>query len=150
MMPFQAFTEKSDKIETQLITKCYVNEPVLEWHYGLLLTEFRGLWDTGATHSGISKNVATLLNLIPVRQTTIFHANGQAVVNVYNISTVLPNNIFVPLITVAEGTFSGFDLLIGMDIITQGDFSISNKDGKTVFGFRMPSYKEIDFSNSDV
>ena len=35
--------------------------------------------------------------------------------------------------------------LIGMDIISQGDFSISNKDKKTTFSFRFPSYEEIDF-----
>ena len=32
-----------------------------------------------------------------------------------------------------------YDLLIGMDIITQSDFLITNKDGKTTFQFRTPS-----------
>ena len=145
MMPFQAFTEKSDKTESQLISKCYVREPVLEWHPDLVFTEFRGLWDTGATRSSISNKVATLLKLIPVRQTTVFHATGQSLVNVYDISIVLPNTVLVPFKTVSEGRFEGFDVLIGMDIISQGDFSVSNVDGKTTFSFRTPPYQEIDF-----
>ena len=32
-----------------------------------------------------------------------------------------------------------YDLLLGMDIITQTDFLITNKDGKTTFQFRTPS-----------
>jgi len=145
MTPFQAFTEKSDKIESQLITKCYVSDPILEWHPDLFFTEFRGLWDTGATRTSISNRVATLLKLIPIRQTTIFHATGQSIVNVYDISIVLPNDILFPFKTVSEGKFSGFDVLIGMDIISQGDFSISNVNGKTTFSFRTPPFQEIDF-----
>ena len=32
-----------------------------------------------------------------------------------------------------------------MDIINQGDFSITNKDGITCMSFRVPSMHEIDF-----
>ena len=145
MMSFQAFTEKFDKIEKQLITNCHISEPVIEWHPDLSFTEFRGLWDTGATRTSISDRVVTLLNLVPIRQTTIFHATGQSIVNVYDISIVLPNNVLIPFMVVSEGRFSGFDVLIGMDIISQGDFSVSNVDGKTTFSFRTPPYQEIDF-----
>jgi hypothetical protein len=34
------------------------------------------------------------------------------------------------------------DLLIGMDIIQLGDFSISNGAGKTLFTFAMPSFED--------
>lgn len=37
------------------------------------------------------------------------------------------------------------DILIGMDIITLGDFAITNVGGKTVFSFRTPSTKMIDY-----
>ena len=36
-------------------------------------------------------------------------------------------------------------MLIGMDVIQQGDFSISNFQGKTVMTFRRPSQKKIDY-----
>lgn len=37
------------------------------------------------------------------------------------------------------------DLIIGMDIITQGDFSITNLGGRTIFSFRIPSQHSIDY-----
>ncbi len=39
----------------------------------------------------------------------------------------------------------GADVLIGMDIITQGDVAITNLGGNTVFSFRIPSQKQVDF-----
>ena len=39
----------------------------------------------------------------------------------------------------------GPDVLLGMDIITIGDFSITNQAGNTVFSFRVPSQHTIDY-----
>ena len=44
-----------------------------------------------------------------------------------------------------ETEFSGGDVLIGMDIISQGDFAVTNHGGITKFSFRMPSVTHIDF-----
>ncbi len=41
------------------------------------------------------------------------------------------------------------DVLIGMDVIGLGDFSITNKDGKTTFSFREPSMEEIDYTERE-
>jgi hypothetical protein len=42
-----------------------------------------------------------------------------------------------------------FDVIIGMDIITCGDFAISNYGRKTVVSFRIPSQNPpIDFRDS--
>ena len=43
---------------------------------------------------------------------------------------------------------AGIGVLIGMDIITSGDFSVSNYNGKTVFTFRTPSQERIDYVNN--
>jgi hypothetical protein len=43
----------------------------------------------------------------------------------------------------------GVDMLIGMDMITEGDFIISNYAGRTVFTFRMPSAHSFDFLEDD-
>lgn len=32
-----------------------------------------------------------------------------------------------------------YDVLIGMDVITEGDFCVSTKENKTQFFFRMPA-----------
>lgn len=39
-----------------------------------------------------------------------------------------------------------YDVVIGMDVICNGDFAITNQDDKTTFSFRIPSEVEIDFS----
>lgn len=39
----------------------------------------------------------------------------------------------------------GIDVLIGMDVISKGDFAISNYNGKTQFSFRIPSQNDVDY-----
>ena len=48
-------------------------------------------------------------------------------------------------VEVTEGDIKGVDVLIGMDIITQGDFIITNQSNKTVMSFRIPSLTTIDY-----
>lgn len=49
------------------------------------------------------------------------------------------------MVPVSEAELNGFDVLIGMDIITLGDCSITNVNGKTVFSFRIPSTETVDY-----
>lgn len=109
------------------------------------IIQFSALWDTGASGTVISKAVVAKLDLKPIGKSKVFHANGDSIVNVYAINIFLPNQVAFKFIKVTEGVLSGFDLLIGMDIITTGDFSITNLGGKTTFSFRVPSIKEVDF-----
>ena len=53
------------------------------------------------------------------------------------------------MVQVSEAVLNGFDVLIGMDIITLGDFSITNVGGKTIFSFRVPSTETIDYVQQD-
>lgn len=58
----------------------------------------------------------------------------------------MPNYVEVPYLMVIRGQITGDgDVLIGMDIISNGDFAVTNKDNKTVFTFRIPSIVYIDF-----
>ena len=72
-------------------------------------------------------------------------ASGQKISNTYMVNVMLPNNVGIPFLQVTEGVLAGFDMLIGMDIISKGDFSISCSGGKTVFSFQLPSTHEIDY-----
>lgn len=107
--------------------------------------KFNGLWDTGATCSVISKDVVRRLNLSPIGKVKAYNANGSCDVNTYLVNLYLPNNVAFSFVTVTEGVLNGTDILIGMDIITKGDFSVSNFKGKTCFSFRIPSNWENDF-----
>ena len=39
--------------------------------------------------------------------------------------------------------------LIGMDVISLGDFSLSNHEGKTTLSFRVPSMGGMDYTKPD-
>ena len=66
--------------------------------------------------------------------------------NTYLATIWLPNHVPVLNIKVteADSITGGVDALIGMDIITQGDFSVTHGQGSTVFSFRMPSEAATD------
>ena len=49
------------------------------------------------------------------------------------------------MLRVTEAPLHETDVLIGMDIISKGDFCVTNFQGKTVLTFRVPSCSEFDF-----
>ena len=59
----------------------------------------------------------------------------------------LPNGVGIRGVQVCDSKIGdqGLGVLIGMDIIVNGDFSISNFNGKTVFTFRTPSKQITDY-----
>ena len=100
---------------------------------------FKGLWDTGATHTVISAKAVRLLRLIPVGKTRVLHAQGEDTVPTYYIYMKLPGQMEITGITALKGRLSDVDVLIGMDVINRGDFFIGNQNSQTTFMFRMPS-----------
>lgn len=118
------------------------------------LREYIAIWDTGATHSAITKRVVDDLGLQPTGVRETRHAGGKSSNNTYLVSIALPNKVMVPHVRVTEVQLIPDDnisddkqpqLLIGMDIIGLGDFAVTNANGKTTFSFRVPSIQEIDF-----
>lgn len=78
--------------------------------------------------------------------TKVCTASGESYQNTYLVNVLLANKVEVYQLRVTEGVISGpAEVLIGMDIIGSGDFAVTNKDGKTVFTFRIPSVERIDF-----
>jgi hypothetical protein len=58
----------------------------------------------------------------------------------------LPNGACFRGLTVLECDLVLDDVLIGMDIISQGDFAYSTADGNTIFSFCNPPAHPIDFA----
>ncbi len=107
------------------------------------------IWDTGAVGSVISKRLAEAIGIQPISTVNVTHVGGVSTgVPLYLVDVFLPNGVRVVNVRVHEAELDGFDALIGMDIITLGDFAVSNSDKKTTFSFRIPSMKEIDFYHS--
>ncbi|GAI99903.1 unnamed protein product, partial [marine sediment metagenome] len=107
----------------------------------------RALWDTGATNCIIAPDIVKKLGLKPVTFTNVMHGGGiEENKPVYKINIYLPNSVYIPFINATEGIINGqFDLIIGMDIITLGDFAISNINNQSVVTFRVPSMRETDY-----
>ena len=57
----------------------------------------------------------------------------------------LPGGIRIRDLRVTQGAVANADVLLGMDVITLGDFAVTNVDGVTTFSFRVPSLVHIDF-----
>jgi len=106
----------------------------------------KALWDTGASGSVISPGVAKVLKLQPVGVANVTHAGGTSQCSTYLVNLELPNG--VGIIGVQTSEFhgqDGFDVIVGMDIISLGDFALTHQDGKTCASFRIPSVEQIDY-----
>ena len=131
-----------------LQTKCFVSQAFDLQGGGNLPAryEFDAIWDTGATASVITQRVVDACGLQPVGMIQVHGVNSTEFCEVYLVNIAAPNNVTFPLINVSKATkLVGADVLIGMDIITAGDFSITNKDGQTIFSFRVPSQIHVDY-----
>jgi len=112
------------------------------------IASINAIWDTGATNSSITSNVVAALGLIPTGIAEVYTANGIAFQKTYTVDIGLPNGVIVEGLVVTEvNALSGdCEALIGMDVITLGDLSVTNYNGNTCMSFRIPSLHEIDFS----
>ena len=89
--------------------------------------------------------------LISTTFTDVHHAGGVTRgVPVYLVNVVLTNRVQFTGVEVAESKLpNGIDVVIGMDIITRGDFAVTNQSGSTTFSFGIPSQTDIDFVAQD-
>ena len=98
----------------------------------------KALWDTGAVYSVISRQFAMKLGLTSFDSGRAYTAQGSYDTSVYLLDILLPNKMIVKDLRVSDGEFQDFDFLLGMDVISLGDLTITNKDA-TRFAFRIPS-----------
>ena len=108
--------------------------------------KYQALYDTGATHSAISPKVAADLQLPSIGATNVGVGGGTLTTSSHLVNIALPNKVMFPMLRVTQMVLHGsIDVLIGMDVIGSGDFSVTHHNGKTTFSFCCPSRKEIDF-----
>ena len=117
-----------------------------------LITETRvnssAIWDTGATNSVITKALASKLGLNIVGYVDVNGVHGSKVTNQYFCKISLNEDVefSIPVTECEELSSDGsLEVLLGMDIITKGDFAITQKDGKTTMSYAYPSVHNIDF-----
>ncbi len=107
----------------------------------------RALWDTGAMCTCISENLANTLGLKPDDYGLVTGANNQPFcAPIYSVQLKM-GHFVLPYLRVYGLPMEGqaHDVIIGMDLVTKGDLSITNCDGKTILTFREPSIQQIDY-----
>ena len=149
-IPTFQFTSSYDRLSNVLINKVSISEAFnptqIKTDSRPLLHQFDAIWDTGATNSVVSKKVINECNLKYSGMTTVQSFSGKTLANTYLVNIYLPNKVAFSEVRITEGEIGGIaDVLIGMDIIIRGDFAVTNKDGKTIFSFRVPSIEHINF-----
>lgn len=87
------------------------------------------------------------MNLQPIGNTVMNHAGGSGRTDIYILNFLLPNKVGIAGIVATEcqSLAHNFGAIIGMDIISQGDFSITNTNGETWMTYRIPSIEQIDY-----
>lgn len=140
-------TQRYGGLTQAIVTECIVfadnsNDLSCAPHYHT----FKAMWDTGATNTVLSPKVIKDLGLVPFAQSGVSGIGGNVDGGVYKIAIGLPCGQVVRNITAYESELD-YDVLIGMDIILLGDFAFTNKDGQSVFSFRIPSKEHIDLTD---
>jgi len=144
---FNAFTIKFDKIVDVLECPVKISLKTYKQKLPKKHLTINAMWDCGSNCSIVTEKAAKRLKMMPIDVIKVVSLKVSAFEKVYVIDIYLPNDIKMPQIKVSECIElpGNYDLLIGMDIISKGDFAVSNFDGKTVFTFRVPSKETIDF-----
>jgi predicted aspartyl protease len=144
----KAFTVKYPGISNKLIYEVKVAAAVQSSAGGppIGTRKYDALWDTGATNSMISQNVIDNCFLKPISIAKIKTAGGELKRPVFLVSLWFTHMVCFPsqVVPLLDPPM-GLDVVIGMDVMNQGDLAVTNKNGATVFSFRQPSQTLIDF-----
>jgi hypothetical protein len=148
-----AFTEKAASKQHRLAVEVYIKKPAkYEPASNFVIykkNRFKGIWDTGASTTAINEDVVEKLRLPVVGFDIINTANGQAATTIHAVDLILPNNALILAMPVVMAKLhKDIQILIGMDVINRGDFSITNYKDKTQVSFRMPSVAHIDYEKN--
>lgn len=142
--PLSVFTERYLTLQNKIINSVAIINPKTN-----KVMPAKAQWDTGATGTCVSKELADRLDLIPLGMQQIHTPSGIGTVKQYRAHIVLNNEVVIQNTTVLDSEIGaqGIDILIGMDIIRLGDFAISNYNGQTQFSFRIPSQEHVNYKN---
>lgn len=96
-------------------------------------------WDTGAEVTIVSQRVVNALGLKPFEHTKVMGIGGVEDADVYRIHLGLPNGYLYKNLIVYCSDIDDYDVLIGMDLIAQSDFFLTNINGHNRFTFQIPA-----------
>ncbi len=145
---FDAVIGDSKRKASEIKTDCYLANPY-NWlpTYEEQRVKVSATWDTGATDTFISRELARRLGSPVHRKVSFSTATGPVTAHCYEVLIELPNKFadFVQVLALESDEDDEDDVLIGMDIIAKGDMAIC---GGKLFSFCSPSLpKPINLSD---
>ncbi len=145
-----AFTINYGQIVESVVTECIVsNVDVGDNSKQSNGERCLAIWDFGATSSIITRNIMDKLKLQPVGVCQVTGIHGTEDEYTYYVDLMVPGEMTFKTLEVTEGELEDVDVLIGMDVISQGDFCISNGNNETVVAFRSPAGEPIIFESNN-
>lgn len=99
----------------------------------------RAMFDTGATRTSISKRMTDVLGLVSLGTISGFAASGRFTYPKYIVCLELSENIIIPDLAVGGINIgeNGYDVIIGMDVICQGELMIMRDSDKQTLIFQV-------------
>ena len=98
------------------------------------------IWDTGATSSMIARRIARELQLSPTGVVDISGVHGVHSTETYKVDLLFGNGFQIPGLQVsAADDNGGFDVLIGMDIISSGRLIVDGINKGCYIRFEFPA-----------
>ena len=129
-----------------LVSECSIRPATLPNTPASNFCTFKGVWDTGASNSVITQDVIDQCGLKPTGMTEVHGVHGKNIVETFLVDLTLAGRVTVTDLRVTKGNlFGGLHVLIGLDVINWGDFSVTNVGGNTTYSFRAPSQERIDY-----
>jgi hypothetical protein len=132
-LPNQAFTTRYQGRALRLTGEVEIFPAFLPDSTPIAGKKYVALYDTGATHSAISPIVVQELNLPIIRATRVGVGGGFHDTTSHLVNIKLPSGVMCPMFQVAKiHVPSGENVIIGMDILSAGDFAVTQDRGNTV------------------
>jgi hypothetical protein len=144
------FTQKARKrlqvLRTPVSISLPFNPGTINPHQHPRAAQFEAIWDTGATATAISEAVVAACGLKPVGMVRAQTPAGTMNCEGYVVNLTVNHKVTFPWVHVTKANLGpNTGVLIGMDVITLGDFAVTNKDGQTCFSFRYPAAEWLEF-----
>jgi len=135
----ETFTTTFESVKREIVTPLSLSLPGERGVY----VEFRALWDTGAVVSCISLSAAERLGMKKQDDARIAGADNNPFSAPVFCVCIRMDSYIIPYHTVVGLPMDGLghDVIVGMDIISRGDFSIINSRGGTVMSFTVEDRK---------
>ena len=140
-----AFHLEYKGLHEQLRTEVSIFVPGSNRHF-----ECYAIWDTGANESSISKDVIDHLKIADLKIGDS-HVKGVATNNyvkrdAFAVGVRIQNSVTLNYLRVHDNhslDHSENGMLIGMDVITQGNLMVCNYNSKTRFSFQYPALDDL-------